>query len=134
MGADYGYKPFPNQGMAKTAVRKGFVMKICHLSKLAERTVFEGSLSSVKQVSRDSGLVSILYQAYYPNGYGVSILQAIYTPLDEYTSRSAKGCPWELAVMKDGEPFYGTGITNDVRGYLTEEEVLSLAREIRSFG
>jgi hypothetical protein len=36
--------------------------------------------------------------------------------------------------MKDGEPFYGTGITNDVRGYLTEEEVLSLAREIRSFG
>ena len=119
--------------MAKTAVRKGF-MKICYLSKLAERTVFEGSLRSVKQVSRDSGLVSVLYQADYPNGYGVSILQAISTTLDEYTSRSATDCPWELAVMKDGEPFYGTDITNDVRGYLTEEEVLSLAREIRSFG
>ena len=134
MGTDYGYKPFPNQDMAKTAVRKGFVMKICYLSKLAERTVFEGSLRSVKQVGRDSGLVSVLYQADYPNGYGVSILQAINTTLDEYTSDSAKGCPWELAVMKDGEPFYGTDITNDIRGYLTEEEVLSLVREIRSFG
>lgn len=51
------------------------------------------------------------------NGYGASIVQ------HEFTYGARKGL-WELAVLDaEGNICYTTPITNDVLGYLTEQEV-----------
>lgn len=53
----------------------------------------------------------------YSNGYGASIVQGPHT-------YGGKDGLYELAVFgKDGEITYDTPITNDVLGYLSEEEV-----------
>jgi len=59
----------------------------------------------------------IQYKANFANGYGASIVQHSFS----YGNESGL---WELAVIgKNGKLCYDTPITNDVLGYLTEEEV-----------
>jgi hypothetical protein len=39
---------------------------------------------------------------------------------------------WELAVIKDGDICYDTPITDDVLGYLSDDEVLSVLEKIEN--
>lgn len=52
----------------------------------------------------------------FPNGYGASII----TGEHAYSSEDA---PYELAVLHNNEITYDTPLTDDVLGYLTEDEV-----------
>jgi hypothetical protein len=60
----------------------------------------------------------------FPNGYAASIVKgAMY-----YTSEEK---PYELAVMKDGCVNYNTWLTNDVLGYLDEDDVEHYLKAIK---
>jgi hypothetical protein len=60
----------------------------------------------------------------FDNGYGASVI---------CTSFSYGGTLglYELAVLHDGEITYDTPITGDVMGYLTEDEVTELLKQIQ---
>lgn len=66
-------------------------------------------------------------KAFYPNGYGVSIIS------NEYSYGGRQGL-YELAVLvgdrHDFEVCYDTPITDDVLGYLTLDEANSIADEV----
>ena len=60
----------------------------------------------------------------FNNGYGASIVfgNMFYSNgIDTY----------ELAVMKDGDLCYSSGITNDVIGYITKDEVTEYMKQIQ---
>ena len=62
----------------------------------------------------------------FPNGYGASIVQS------EYTYGGKDGL-YELAVFgKDGHISYDTPITNDVLGYLSEQDVEKTLIDIKN--
>ena len=62
----------------------------------------------------------------FPNGYGASIVQG------EHTYGGKDGL-YELAVFgKDGNISYDTPITNDVLGYLSEEDVEKILSDIKN--
>lgn len=61
----------------------------------------------------------------FKNGYEASIITGKYTYTD-------KEHPYELAVLKNGELCYDTPITNDVIGYLTEDEVGEILEKIEA--
>ena len=62
----------------------------------------------------------------FPNGYGASIVQG------EHTYGGKDGL-YEIAVFgKDGHISYSTPITDDVLGYLSEEEVEKTLTEIKN--
>jgi len=62
----------------------------------------------------------------FPNGYGASIVQG------EYTYGGKDGL-YELAVFgKDGHITYDTPITDDVLGYLTEQDVEDTLNKIKN--
>jgi hypothetical protein len=71
----------------------------------------------------------IQYLAFYPNGYGASIVQ------HQFSYGRDRGL-WELAVIKGNEEewdiCYTTPITSDVKGFLTESEVNELLTRIES--
>ena len=71
----------------------------------------------------------VQYLTFYPNGYGVSIVQ------HKYSYGGNIGL-WELAVIKGTEEewdiCYTTPITNDVLGYLEEAEVDELLIKIEA--
>ena len=59
----------------------------------------------------------IQYKASFPNGYGASIV------CHPFSYGNEEGL-WELAVLnKEGNICYDTPITNDVLGWLTDEDV-----------
>lgn len=62
----------------------------------------------------------------FPNGYGASIVQG------PHTYGGSNGL-YELAVLdKNGELTYATPITDDVLGYLTEEDVEKTLSDIKN--
>jgi hypothetical protein len=62
----------------------------------------------------------------FPNGYGASIVKG------EHTYGGSKGL-YELAVFgKDGGITYDTPITDDVLGYLSEQEVEKILIDIKN--
>jgi hypothetical protein len=71
----------------------------------------------------------IQYLAFYPNGYGASIVQ------HPYSYGNSSGL-WELAVIKGTEGewniCYETPITNDVLGHLSENEVDEILTQIEA--
>ena len=63
---------------------------------------------------------------HFDNGYGVSVVSHSY-------SYGGKDGLFEIAVLdKDGNLTYDTPVTNDVIGYLTEEEVSGVMKEVQS--
>lgn len=62
----------------------------------------------------------------YPNGYAASIVKGPHT----YGGEDGQ---YELAVFgKDGHITYGTPITDDVLGYLSEQEVEKTLSDIKN--
>jgi hypothetical protein len=62
----------------------------------------------------------------FPNGYGASVVQG------EHTYGGKDGL-YEIAVFdKDGHISYSTPITDDVLGYLSEEEVEKTLSDIKN--
>ena len=72
---------------------------------------------------------------FFPNGYGVSIINII-SPNEVHYSYSNKSHPYEVAILEGNiESFqitYDTPITDDVIGYLTLEEVYNLMKQIEN--
>ena len=70
----------------------------------------------------------IQHKQFFPNGYGVSIVQHIFS--------YGRDGQWELAVLKgtpeDWTLCYDTEITNDVIGYLHESEVNELCERVKN--
>jgi hypothetical protein len=71
----------------------------------------------------------IQYLAFYPNGYGASIVQ------HNFSYGHDQGL-WELAVIKGKEAHWGicydTPITSDVLGHLSEAEVEDVLLQIEA--
>ena len=61
----------------------------------------------------------------FPNGYGASIV------IGSFTYGGDAGL-YELAVFKNGGICYDSGITSDVMGWLTPDEVESYLRKIEA--
>jgi hypothetical protein len=61
----------------------------------------------------------------FENGYGVSVVSHTY-------SYGGKDGLFEVAVLgKDGDLTYDTPVTNDVVGYLTEEDVTDVMKQVQ---
>ena len=60
----------------------------------------------------------------FDNGYGVSVIRSPY-------SYGGNQGLYELAVIKDNNLCYDTPITDDVLGYLTEDQVTDYLRQIQ---
>ena len=105
---------------------------MCTLSLLSQEAMSQILLGSVsvKQVVDIGILVRIRYMVEYPNGYTVSIVKNMYANGMPMSYGSGDDL-WELGVMKDGRLCYDTPVADDVCGFLTADEVVSLAREVR---
>lgn len=67
----------------------------------------------------------IQYQFEFDNEFGASVIK-------HYGSYGYDADLWELAVYdRDGDLCYSTPITDDVLGYLTDEEVRETLRQIQ---
>ena len=70
-----------------------------------------------------------IYRHFYPNGYGVSIVQ------NEMSYGGADGL-WELAVLKGNKDAwklcYDTPITSDVIGYLVEDDIDNICSNVEA--
>ena len=60
----------------------------------------------------------------FDNGYGASVVKSPY-------SYGGNQGLYELAVIKDNNLCYDTPITDDVLGYLTEDQVTDYLRQIQ---
>ena len=74
--------------------------------------------ATVREGFRDSQAVAVL-----PNGYSASIV------CHEFSYGGSEGL-YELAVLLDGRICYTTPITEDVIGYMSEQDVLDTCKLI----
>lgn len=74
-----------------------------------------------------------LGRMFFPNGYGVSVVR-FSSPL--FGGSYTNGDEWEVAVLKgddeDWDLCYDTDITNDVMGYLENDEVSEVMERIQN--
>lgn len=74
-------------------------------------------------IERDGSIQAL---ATFENGYGVSVIQGELF----YTSNAEE---YELAIIgKDGLINYTTGLTEDVFGHLTREEVTDIMKKVQA--
>ena len=77
----------------------------------------------------------------FDNGYGVSVVRcknSMGSPFavdlfanEEYSTYTNNDNEWELAVLKNGAICYNTHITDDVMGYLLEEDVTRVMIQVQ---
>ena len=72
----------------------------------------------------DSFYEGIQARLVFENGYGASVVRHNF-------SYGGKDGLYELAVIKDDDICYSTPITTDVEGYLSEDEVSGLLKQIQ---
>jgi hypothetical protein len=72
----------------------------------------------------DSFYNGVQARVIFENGYGASVVKHDY-------SYGGKDGLYELAVIKDDDLCYTTPVTNDVEGYLSEDEVTELLKQIQ---
>ena len=73
--------------------------------------------------------IGIIARINFDNGYGASVVKSMY-------SYGGNQDLYELAVIKDDAICYDTPITDDVLGYLTEDDVtkyLGQIQELKNF-
>lgn len=74
----------------------------------------------------DMGIgIGIQARIYFDNGYGASVIRSPY-------SYGGNQDLYELAVIKDDAICYDTPITDDVLGYLTEDNVTKYLGQIQN--
>ena len=66
----------------------------------------------------------------FENGYGVSVIR-FKSPLGGFGSYTNSDQEWELAVMYNGELTYNTPITDDVIGYLKNDDVSDIMKRVQ---
>jgi len=70
---------------------------------------------------------------FFDNGYGVSVVR--FKINDRYSSYTNNEDEWELAILfgneKEWELTYNTPITNDVIGWISEDEVTDIMRQVQ---
>lgn len=70
----------------------------------------------------------------FPNGYGVSVVRFKIMG-ERYGSHTSNEDEWELAVIKGDEEHweicYVTPITDDVLGYLSDDEVTEVMKKVQ---
>lgn len=97
------------------------------LSPSALRACLEGCVEQQCRPSRFGG--GFIRQFYYANGYAASVVK-------HDGSYGSHADLWELAVLRNvlgsWTLAYDTPITDDVCGYLTEEQVVDLCEQIKS--
>jgi len=69
---------------------------------------------------------------FFPNGYGISVVRfKIGNRYGSYTNDNE----WEVAILlgndQDWDLCYDTGITNDVIGHLTDDDVTEIMEQIQ---
>lgn len=67
----------------------------------------------------------------FDNGYGVSVVRFRLPMAMGWGSYTSSESEWELAVTKNGELCYDSGITEDVMGHLTADEVTDVMRRVQ---
>jgi hypothetical protein len=73
-----------------------------------------------------AGMGGVMSRITFENGYGASVVQTFF-------SYGGEEGLYELAVLdSDGHLTYETSITDDVEGYLTEDEVTKLMEQIQN--
>lgn len=82
-------------------------------------TIYQPATETIGEVN---GGTQRIYK--FANGYGASVIQS-------YMSYGGDRGLWELAVLDSNEHLcYDTPVTNDVIGYLTEEQVQEYLAQI----
>ena len=78
-----------------------------------------------KKIEDASILIGVKCQMVFENGYGVSVVSHTH-------SYGGKDGLFEIAVLgKDGDLTYDTPVTNDVIGYLSQEEVTDIMKQVQ---
>ncbi len=65
----------------------------------------------------------------FENGYGVSVVRFMIMFGGGYGSYTDNESQWELAIFKNGHICYDSGITDDVMGRLSADEVTDIMRQ-----
>jgi hypothetical protein len=85
-------------------------------------------MTEIKPTETKSHLDGVQNIYRFDNGYGASVIR------NNFSYGGSEGL-WELAVLdftKDGAITYETPITDDVIGYLTDEDVQATLADIRA--
>ena len=69
--------------------------------------------------------IGVIARINFDNGYGASVVKSTF-------SYGGNQDLYELAVIKDDAICYDTPITDDVLGYLTEDDVTKYLRQIQN--
>lgn len=84
------------------------------------------TFNDLEFVPHAAGMGGVMSRISFDNGYGASVVKTPYT----YGGRDGL---YELAVLdSNGDLTYDTPVTNDVEGYLSEEDVTELLQKIES--
>lgn len=78
-----------------------------------------------KSFEEGSRLGGLYYFAEFDNGYGIDIIK-------HNGSYGREDDLFEIAVMKDGECCYSTPITDDVVGWLSDDEVMDYVAQVQA--
>ena len=92
----------------------------------------DAAITAIEDLSKHKVVRQSLFDGYgytcnFDNGYGISIIK-------HSGSYGGTDDQFEVAVLKGDRICYTTPITNDVLGWLTEDEVVFAAKKVAALG